>query len=443
MNCNENVIMANSGFTPAQISTTTIIGSLGTSVNILDVAKYLELDRWVVGVKLVYARGASTIIRGVAKLPKMKKKRDQEGFYKDFYNQVTCTVRLPDADVDVDIEQGVVPGQRARIALVSCKVFHNGTLHVTGGHSRAEAMEVCNLLLDRLNTLSGCKLIRLIPDLPYLCSYDNLLYASNGNVIGWSYKDVIHVGNEYVALRKLDELGTVGSGSGSGYVFVSDKWNVHTKRVYSLNGQQIGRLKLVFDHDVYKRHYDVKFGCIYNGHRIIGKEVFLPKGDDDISNLIRDTQRQMDYLRAMAVVPHIFTAFPSITDATAVTPLSENSFKVHMINMFCQAPFRINRSKLHLCFQANEYYSRLEPCDNAAVNLRFHYNPAGDSEVGKCRVSNKQTCGCKDISVSCFNSGKLNIAGLATVEQGAVVYAFLVEFFMSNRSSFEAKLVAQ
>ncbi|KAI8816828.1 uncharacterized protein EV422DRAFT_571353 [Fimicolochytrium jonesii] len=132
-------------------------------------------------------------------------------------------------------------------------------------------------------------------------------------------------------------------------------------------------------------------------------------------------------------------ALPSTWGPAA--PLPETSFQVHMINTFFQAPFRINRDKLHRCFLDNGFYSRLEPYDNAGVNLRYHYKEAtrdDPEKQGRCSVQNKQACTCKDISVSCFNSGKMNVAGLANMEQGNLIYRFLQEFFTAHRSEIEA-----
>lgn len=89
----------------------------------------------------------------------------------------------------------------------------------------------------------------------------------------------------------------------------------------------------------------------------------------------------------------------------------------------------------------NGYYSRFDPCAHAAVNLRFHYNILtldNEENCGKCVTMFKRICDCKDISVSCFNSGKMNVTGLATLDQGTVVYDFLKRFFIKHKDEIRA-----
>jgi hypothetical protein len=128
-------------------------------------------------------------------------------------------------------------------------------------------------------------------------------------------------------------------------------------------------------------------------------------------------------------------------DGIVPNDFKPNDFSTHMINMFFKAPFNICRNRLHKTFLKNGYYSRFDPCANAAVNLRFHYNPitmANPRDRGKCSLLHGSICNCKDISVSCFNSGKMNITGLSNLEQGQVVYDFLKEFFIREKNSIYA-----
>jgi len=116
----------------------------------------------------------------------------------------------------------------------------------------------------------------------------------------------------------------------------------------------------------------------------------------------------------------------------------KNTLRTHMVNIFFKAAIRINRDKLHKCFLNNGFYSRFEPCNNAAVNLRFHYRKDDMGSEGKCSARNKNSCTCKDISVSCFNSGTITVAGLTDMEQGIVVYNFMERFFTENQDAIKA-----
>ncbi len=434
------LLRMSTGFSPLRVSTTTVIAPLRVSVDILSVAKYLPLDDIIVGIKMVYARGSSSIMRGVVRIPPARKKKNREGFYKDFYNQVTCTIRLPPVSMESD------PKGSQRATLVSCKVFHNGTLHITGSHSRAEAATAVNYLLSKLRQVQGAKIVTLEEGTPFLKSHDNLIYNTCGDVTGWSTSGTSHMNGEFVELRPIDDVTDLVPYLQAEpalqlhlppYVFVSERWVEGQKQVYTMNGRVLGTLRLGFDQDASRRFFQVQYGCIYVGHRIVGKESFTSIPELNLKTIASE-ECERRYLIEKRIVVRTLAVF----EATCKTVLSENIFQVHMINTFFQGPFRINRSRLHRCFLDNGLYSRLEPCDNAAVNLRFHYNSRnhhGDArQQGRCFEKNKQACLCKDISVSCFNSGKMNVAGLANMEQAEHVYAFMQSFFTTHRATIES-----
>lgn len=394
-------------FSPLLVSTTTVTSVLKSQINIVDVAKYLPLDDCVIGIKLVYAGGASTIIRGVAKMSKKK---------KDFYNQVTFTIRLPLFGIRTDNKTSI---------LVSCKIFHNGTLHITGSHDLDEAKRTANLLLERLIAFKGARMISLKPDVPFLNSHDHLLYSTSGYLIGWSNDKFIYLVNEYVVLDNLII-------SDCRYpVFVSSKWIDNKKTIYNLDGAVIGNRYLSFNMDIAKRHFDVQFGCIYSGKNIVGKEKV--EFSEDYLEKLQSCELRRLYLQQNKAIVHCFSAFPN---ASYPPEFNEGDFIVHMINTFFKAPFSVSRNALHATFLNNGYYSRFDPCSNAAVNLRFHYSMSSatkEEDYGKCTNVHTTKCGCKQISVSCFKSGKMNVTGLATIKQGHIVYNFIKRFFIEHK----------
>lgn len=420
-------------FTPLRVSTTTVIAPFDKNINIVDVAKYLELDDVIIGIKLVYAGGASSIIRGVAKMTKKK---------KDFYNQVTFTIRLPLSGSDS--------------ILASCKIFHNGTLHVTGTRCLEEATNACNLLLERLCRFKGMKMIALktatnqensdvsVDDAEeegignFLCSFDNLLLSTTGETIGWINEKFIYVKSEYVVPSKID------IGSESFPVFVSAKWTNGKKALYSMNGDLIGHRQIQFTGELPKKHFEVKFGYVYSGNKIVGnEEINLKEGT---LQLLQQQDIQRKYLLSKGYIVRVFDAFGAgraVDKETFVPNFTPESFQVHMINTFFQAPFPLCRKKLHLTFKKYGFISRFDPGSHAAVNLRFHYNEStkdNQEKNGKCIYREESLpCQCKDISVSCFNLGTIIITGLATIEQGALVYNFLKRFFTENRDDIMDK----
>lgn len=413
-------------FTPLLVSTTTVTAVFKQSINIVDVAKYLPLDSVVIGIKLVYAGGSSTIIRGVARISKKK---------KDFYNQVTFTLRLP-------VELLTTSNSKTSSILVSCKIFHNGTLHVTGTHTLEEASVTSNLLLKRLREFKGSRIIN-IKDFLYLNSHDNILFSSNGNIIGWSNKNanLIYLKNEYVILESLNNGNDENNqeSTWSFPVFVSTKWIDNKKTIYTLDGVEIGTRQLEFTSSISKRHFDVKYGTIFSGNNIVGKEII--KFVENYFQRLEQCDKYRLYLLENKKLVHCYRSFPDEENAPKSFP--ESAFIVHMINTFFKAPFKICRKKLHKCLLDNGYYSRFDPCSNAAVNLRFHYNieTLNDPDTcGKCLNLHKRACNCKDISISCFNSGKMNVTGLATIEQGVVVYNFLKKFFIDFQKDIQSEV---
>jgi hypothetical protein len=195
-------------FTKLGISTTTVTTRLFNDyLNIIDIAKYLPLDDQIVGVKLIYAGSKSIILRGNIKISKKR---------KDFLNQVTISLNVIDNNI------------------VSCKIFHNGTMHITGTHNLDESIKVYNIIRSKISILSGLKMIKIIPDLSYVCSLDNLIYDHVGNIVGWRNDSSVNINNEYVLLENI-EINQVLT-----KVFMSVDWKQNKKNVYSLNGKFIG-----------------------------------------------------------------------------------------------------------------------------------------------------------------------------------------------------------
>ncbi len=388
-------------FTPLKVSTTTATTSFGTNMNIIDIAKYIPLDQAIVGVKLVYAGGQSVILRGIAKASKKK---------KDFYNQVTFMIRLP--------RNGSVPP-----FLASCKLFHNGTLHLTGTRTLQEATLCSNILADRLRALSGALLIEVQPDPPFLLTYDNLLLSADGNYIGCSTSSdhsTFQLNGQHVVLDYLSETHPV---------FVARKWKDARKEVYSMDGVKIADKEVVFHVDCTRKSFDVKFGCVYSSGRLVGREIIKFTHEVDLNCT------QVSDLKQAGYVVHSFVSTSEAAAAkTSIKHFEGSDFVVHMVNTYLQAPFPICRRRLHQALIEEGYYSRFDGTA-VAVNIRYHYSAANmddEERSGKCQEGLGTGCNCKDISISCFNSGKMNITGLTDFEQGLKVYEFIKRFFTKN-----------
>ena len=381
--------------TDLTVSTTTVTAAFESPVNIIDIVKYLPIDNVVLGVKLVYAGGASVVVRGLGKLSKK---------VKEFYNQVTLTIKLNDS------------------LFVSCKLFHNGTLHITGTRTMEEAQETCSLLVDRLRKLRGEKVVYLQTNRSgLLLTKDNVLLDTNGEFIGWERNGIV-LNNDSVELA--EERGFS--------VLVSKKWNKRRtpiqKTIYTLDGTVVGRRFLTFNSlhvsDTHK-NFTVKFGYVYFGTTIVGSEVveLIP----DFDKILDMWKRKNKYFVEKGAIIHRFDA--GTADA--------GNFVVHMINVFFKLNVSLCRMKLHRFFLDNGFCSRYDQCSSPSVNLRFHYREGDTENVGKCNKSGFLLCKCKDISVSFFSSGKVNITGLAYKKQGEFIHSFLKQFLSVHLSEIQ------
>ena len=369
-------------FTKFDISTTTVTTTLWNGIgngtlNIIDIAKYLPLDDSIVALKLLYAGSSFAVLRGIAKLSSKKKKY--------FLNQVTITLRFGKMNM-----------------IVSCKIFHNGTIHITGTHNLDEALEVYNIIYSKLKKLSGLKFIKIQPDLMYLCSMDNLIYNHQGDIVGWKTDSKIVVSNEEVQIHFYNDK----------QYFFSSVWKQNKKNIYSLEGKKVGWKELVFDTFKYiKKYYKVEYGLIYFKNQIIGKEkVYLQESVD---------YDKMNFFIQQKFVLHSFDYKTIETDKT------RESFNIHMINGYFKAPFQLSKLKLHNKLLEDGYYSRFDSCSSSSVNLRYHLDPNNGENKGICLYENKATCLCKDISISFFASGKINVTGLSNMDQTSVLYNFI------------------
>jgi hypothetical protein len=394
-------------FSDLGISTTTVTIKLNMTSfkhgNIIDLAKYLPLDDFIIGIKLVYAGGDSIIIRGLAKLSKKK---------KDFLNQVTITLKNT-------------------VNIVSCKIFHNGTVHLTGTKNLDESRYIFNKLFYIIKHFNGKKIMDIQDEFPFLCTFDNLLYTTNGDYIGWKKNGNIYIcnsgtcvsGGEYVVVSPQNNTDKTKTST-----FISIDWNQNIKWLYDLNGCVVGSKELELKNKYLRKYYKILNGYVYYKNEIVGKEIL----------------KWLDTPRSSPTTTITPTITPTITTPTTTTTnrtllkgfsydnincnVSTDEFTIHMINAFFKASFSISKTKLHEKLIQDGYYSRYDSCLSSSVNLRFHYRKDME-KMGICKFDNKATCCCKVVSISFFGSGKINITGLSTFEQGPIVYNFICDLF--------------
>lgn len=420
-------------FSPLLVSTVTSTAFLGAPVNILDVAKYLPLDDVVVGAKIVYAGNLSFVLRKQVNMPKKTSKRD-------FSNQATFSLLLS--------VPGQLPPHDLEPIFVSCKIFHTGKLHVTGTHDTRQAAIAANELLRRIKALRGCKLVRLKPDrLPLLVSHDHLVYDRAGNVIGWERDPVIFVKGQRMRLEKLQ------FSTGEEYTcLVAEKWDSkHSRVIYTLDGEVIGRRKLALDISLCRRNLKIEDHFVYAENKIVGRVVTCwdpPAGE----TLLRDRQLREWSVERAAVV-HPFSAVPNdhmINGCRLRDSLSDVDFAVHNINSFFRADMWIHRQKLYRVAASEGYYCNFDPDLKSGVYVKFHHAPRTDGgpqddgipldespQDGLCRRSSgtlETKCACKVATISIFHTGAVNVTGIDEMHQGHDVYDFVRQFLTRNRS---------
>lgn len=374
-----------------EISTITCTCKLDEPVDIIALGKYMKIDESILGIKIVYA-GDMKVVRGTSKLSKKK---------HDFLNQCTITLKTKDF-------------------ICSIKVFKTGVIHFTGIKEVSQAQEALLLLKKKITSVSGCKMIALKESKDnLLLSHDNLIYNHNGKVIGSYGTKKIFIQNEQVNWVSVSSLKTVDSPN----VFESIQWTNNCKNIYSVNGTLIGKKTLEFEVPrKVKRQYHIREGYVFFHGKIVGKE----KIEFDIEKYNNELEK-MKYFLEKKLILHYYNALP----ATSTTTIPV--FSVHMINGYFKVSKEFISKQLHQTFLDLGYYSRFDPSVASSVNLRFHYN---DSLTGKCPDKNKASCLCKDISVLCFSSGKINVTGLNEFSQGKIIYEFMMNFFKENNDKF-------
>lgn len=401
-------------FTPLFVSTMTCVSAISKNpsnatsnlINIFSVAKYLDLDSTIVGIKLVYAAGRSSIIRGTCRLSRRK---------KDFYNQVTFNVHLNGT------------------SLLSYKLFHNGAIQLTGAHSVDEAAEGCNYIISKLSNMVGFKEIELASiDQGLFISHDHLIYSWNGHIIGYLHdKNGIYMFGEYL------EFGNVRDK----VVLVSKKWVNHAKGVYSLDGISLGKLSLSFRKGITKSIYRKSFEIIKDRVSYRGQDIGSLNMDlvDNFDELVLDCfSKRERFIYPRKSVIHDYSTFRN-RDLVRTEGVTCDDIRVYNLNSRFESNFRIYRDKLHECFIKNGYVSRWNSETHLGVNLRYHYLPdttVDKEDRGICRCAKKSSSSiknkcshCKVVSLLCFVSGKFVLTGTKNLVEAQKVADFISDFY--------------
>jgi TATA-box binding protein (TBP) (component of TFIID and TFIIIB) len=126
--------------TPLRISTLTGTCSLNSNINLLVLAQYLELNKYI-----TYINYGDIVTKGVNITPKSNKKKKKK---KVFYNQITIIIKQNNDRYN------------------NIKLFANGAVSMTGLQSLEEGEKSINIILDGIKNLKG-KILYNISDSYY------------------------------------------------------------------------------------------------------------------------------------------------------------------------------------------------------------------------------------------------------------------------------------
>ena len=126
--------------TPLRISTLTGTCSISSDINLLVLAQYLELNKYI-----TYINYGDIVTKGVNITPKSNKKKKKK---KVFYNQITIIIKQ-----DNDRYNNI-------------KLFANGAVSMTGLQSLEEGEKSINIILEGIKNLKG-KILYNITDSYY------------------------------------------------------------------------------------------------------------------------------------------------------------------------------------------------------------------------------------------------------------------------------------
>lgn len=389
-------------FSPAKICTITATVALNTRIDIVDVAKHAMTSDDLLAVRISYAGGRSTICRGIP-----AKARGGGGGKRSFNNQVTFIVR-----------RLTVPGH------VCCKVFHNGTVHITGAMSQQDLDKSLEVVLAALRSIGGTEETRLMltafNETGVLVGLDHILYGETGQTLGWAApnEDIYYLND--VGLVDLQQVGAT-------WAFVQSNWTSNTKYIYDiLTARKIGARSMKFLPGAGRRYFSVQDDEIRIGNVLVGRvETTLYEcSSDGIDTGLPNMKTQLELGKPGSFPVRRYTA---MHDKDAVP----SAFCIHMVNAYFESSQTIDRHKLHQAFLEDGYYSRFDPCVNPGVNLRF-YDNVGQARFGICECT--RLCSCKKVSVRAFTSGSLIVAGLRDISHVAILHHFISDYYRANVS---------
>lgn len=408
-----------------QISTATCAGSLVTesdsnetfqhNVNILALAKWIQLKEPLIGIKMMYAGSKGKIVRGTCKPSKKA---------KDFYSQVTFNAFVNNS-------------------MLSYKLFHNGAFQLTGAHSVDDAIQGINALLAQVDDIDGLYSVDLKDNIDsegVLISHDDIVYSIKGDPIGYMCdENDFYINNEHLELSEDKRT------------LQSNRWCHHQKNIYTLDGQYIGTTKMVFGKGITKsilrKSFVIQDKMIVYDNKVIG-QVETNWIYDNYQEMIEDSlSKRKQWLGAgkNRLISNV-KVFPNNNGKRRVT---SDDVRIFNVNVRFDINRKIYRDALWTHLVERGYNVRFDSMTHVGVNFRYHYLKSIQESTKEPELQGKCVCAdrlnmlcnnCKIVSILCFSSGKVVVTGLKTIDEAKVIAEFITRIYNELPTTLESSL---
>lgn len=384
------------------ISMMVLAGSLNSIINVVGVAKNLLIDETILGVKFHY--GIFNINKGLY----ISKRRKKFTNPKSFYNQISIILNMRFSEELYDRK-------------VNCKIFVNGSFQITGCKKTTDVYDVGRKLIQLLKDLDQNFNIKIIADVGFYLSYDQLLYTrSSSKVVGYFKQEdnSYYINREPVIWDQKNQFWVVHPKN-------KNKTFRRSRHIYNYNAEIIGTVDIIifnYAKKFYNQDCEIYNGFIYhNNQKIIGKEeINLLK-----ENRFKDSEI-LTFKQKWLVVP--FKSFEGI-------PIIPTTKDIFTINVSFNIGFCIKQLKLKDFLQEHQILVDFKPEGFAGLNVTFKYSTNKYYALdGICHCSNQ--CTCINITFLIFQTGNINICGFKYQEQIDPVFEYFRDEILLKYRNF-------
>lgn len=338
---------------------------LKTQVSLYNLARYLDIDDTLVGIKYKYLD--KIMLKGTYTVSKLKEN-------KLFSNQVSIAMVVDTRNINI-------------------KVFTNGTLHITGVNNESQILKVKDYLLDRIKELHNkTDTLILESSVPYINS-DGILFNSSGTRnIGMVTKDKLFLINN----RKFKFYPE--------YNFFININNLYTKEVLDLDGNLLGTQKLVTSSGT-KRIYT-------NGNQLYSSLDGVFVGTKLIGTFEYNFPLEKAHTQVSEPTSVQYPKYPFDRLINSKEYTKENILYYNISVNYRYSEERLPKQRILEFVESNGYIVNRDLQKSSKVNLTYKDN---STNTGKCNC--EFVCICNNITVFIFETGKVNIYGIKDINK--------------------------